>query len=118
MRWSHYPLSAFAGAIRTLTGWACVIAATVLAGAWAGIWIKRGELPELTTAMTAVSLVLLSSFFHPLSAIAVAVAVLAYYLPVRCESVRMGVAAACLTFLTWLFIVALATQTNTEFRLW
>ncbi len=108
MQWD--PQSVLAAAVRSAIGWGCVILATTFAGAWLGICVNRGGPPGLSSAFAAVLWIVLSFLFVGRSAIAIAVAGFAWYLPFRYESDLTGIVGAITNFAVWLLIAADLTE--------
>jgi hypothetical protein len=103
--WS--PMSTILEAATTVTGWALVIAMTVVLGFCCGYWIGQGGVvgPSATfRAFVSVSFIWLG---QPLLFIPYAVTALAFYLPVRFESRGLYIANAILTLFAWLIVTAI-----------
>lgn len=87
------PLSEFGEALRTTVGWVALIAGTMVAGTWLGMWIAAGELPGLVDALSAVGASFVACLFLPRIWFALLVALLAIYVPLKAESVWLYITA-------------------------
>jgi len=100
------PRSPVAEALRDLVMWALVLFAAVLGGVWLGMSLGAGRPAPPEMVLTALSLVPLSVFVFPQVLIAVAVTLVAWYLPLRIDLPRLRVVAASVTFAAWVIITA------------
>ena len=100
------PRSPAGEALRDLGIWALVLFATVLGGLWLGMSLGVGRPAPPEMVLTVLSLVPLSWFVFPQVLIAVAVTLVAWYLPLRIDLPRLRIVSASVTFVAWVAIAA------------
>jgi hypothetical protein len=87
-------------------GWTVVIFTTLLGGLWLGMSFAVGKLAPPREVFTVLVLLPLSWLLVPRVLIAVGVTLVAWYLSLRGESVRLRIVAACVNLLAWLALTA------------
>ena len=102
----HDPLSTFCRALQTTVGWSIVVVGTMCAGYWLGMWIGLERLPNPAAAVFAIAWASVAWLLFPGVLVGVAVMALAWYLPLKIESLWLYVSAAVVNLLTWIVIAA------------
>jgi hypothetical protein len=103
---SEHPLSEFGEALRTTVGWVALIAGTMVAGIWLGMWIAAGKLPGPVEALSAFGFSFVAWLVFPPITVALLVTLLAIYVPLKAESVWMYVTAPIVNLLVWTYVTA------------
>jgi hypothetical protein len=108
MRWGiGYPLEAIGEAVRSSVRWGIIVFAVVLVGGWLGVSIASRQVAGVEAGFAPMVMASLTCVMYFPSAIAVLVAILAWYLPVHFESPLFAIVAAIATLLVWAVLVAL-----------
>ena len=100
------PLSEFGEALRTTVGWVALIAGTMVAGTWLGMWIAAGKSPGPVEVLSAFGLSFVAWLVIPPVAVALLATLLAIYVPLKVESVWLYVTAPIVNLLVWLYVTA------------
>ena len=109
-RFVDYTVAAIRDAIRTVVGWAAALLLTCVAGLWAGMSLGLGEPVSSNGLLIALMVLPVSWLVVPEHATAIvvtfAVTAAAWYVPLKFDSPRLMIAAACVNFATWCGVAA------------
>ena len=102
----------------SVVGWAIFIAAMVVVSFWVGYSISHREITGFGQTMGAFAWVPMVWFAFPTMLIAFATTVLAFYLPLRFQSLWLYVAAPLVNLLTWITIVGSIVRFASGGKFW
>lgn len=105
------PLAVIGGALRSVVGWAVVIFTTFLAGFWIGMSIGTGKLATPDDVFAAVLLTTFGWLVFPQLALAFLVSLLVWALPLKIDSGRLRLVAACANLVAWLGVTVWVFRT-------
>ena len=107
MKWGiGYPLSAIREAISSFFGWTAVVGLIMAVGIFLGLWIGEKRLPAPLDVISIAVALPLVWLLCPWMLAAYGLTGLAWWLPMRFESVRLQIGAAVGLFFTWVFAIA------------
>jgi hypothetical protein len=94
--WADYPVGVFRAATENVVGWTVVVILTVLGTFVCVLWIDRGEFPDPWDWTGLFTMLTLGALFSPWAFVADGVLLLAWYIPLRVESLWSKVAGLVL----------------------
>jgi len=98
--------SVFVAAIRGALGWWLVVFLTMFTGVWLGAILGHRAFVAPDAALGVLALCTFAWLFYPQVALAILVSLAAFCLPMRSESRRLHVMAACASFAAWFAVAA------------